>query len=132
MKGHADPPKLIADAVVQADSTVLLVRLTDPPDSVDAWRLPGEELRHGEHPEACVRRVLKEFLRLEPEVLELAEIESLPGDLWRLVFHYRCEADRSPTPGGAVREARFFQVEHLPRTARGDWEREVIYRVIGA
>lgn len=132
MERHCGAHTLLADVVVQGDSAVLLVRLPRPPDGREGWRLPGDLMRHGEHPEACVRRVLKQHLGLEPDWLVLAEVESIPGENWQLVFHYRCDADRPPTPGESVREARFFQIEHLPETAHGRWERDVIYRVMTA
>jgi len=63
--------------------------------------------------------------------LSLAEVESaVEGGVWSLVFHFRCDADRPPAPGSAIAEARFFQIEHLPPTAHGAWERDVIYRVM--
>lgn len=130
MERRYDLHTLIADAVVQTDSAVLLVRPASPPDEQEGWRLPGDQLLHGEHPEACIRRVLKEQLGLDPQWLELAEVESIPGQNWQLIFHYRCDADRMPTPAQNIEEARFFQLEHLPQTAHGMWERDVIYRVI--
>lgn len=129
MEKRCDLHALIADVVVLADSAVLLVRPHDPPDR-PGWRLPGEPLRHGEHPQACAARVLQDQLGLAPDWLELAEVESLPGEPWHLFFHYKCEAAQAPAPGPAIAEARFFQIEHLPDTARGPWEREVIYRVL--
>ncbi len=123
---------LIADAVVQEDSGVLLVWDADASAGREGWRLPGARLHHSEHPEACIRRVLKAQVGLEPDWLVLAEVESVPGEDWQMIFHYRCDADRPPVIGENVREARFFQVEHLPQTANGTWERDVIYRVISA
>ena len=121
---------LIADAVVQTDSAVLLVQVANPPDASEGWRLPGDQLRHGEHPEVCIRRVLREQLGLEQERLELAEVESIPGQNWQLIFHYRCDVDRLPAPAPGIQDARFFQLEHLPSTAHGAWEKDVIYKVI--
>lgn len=129
MDKRCDLHALVADAVVLADSAALLVRPRDP-QGRPGWTLPGEALRHGEHPQACVERVLREQLGLTPEWLELAEVESQPGDRWHLFFHYRCEAGGPPIPGAAIAETRFFQVEHLPETAHGTWERDVIYRVL--
>ncbi len=123
---------LVADAVVQEDSGVLLLQLARAPDGLAGWRLPGGQLNHSEHPEACIRRMLKAQVGLEPEYLVLAEVESVPGDDWRLIFHYRCDANRAPVTGKSVQDARFFQLEHLPQTANGTWERDVIYRVIAA
>lgn len=131
MAKRCDVHALTSDVVVLADSTVLLVRPKDPPAGREGWRLPADALRHGEHPQACASRLLKERLGLEPAWMELAEVESVPGEPWHLFFHYRCEADRAPSPSPEIAEARFFQVEHLPSTAHGEWERDVIYRVMG-
>ncbi len=130
MDRSSEPVTLLADAVVQEDSGVLLLQLVDAANGREGWQLPGGALDRGEHPEAAIRRVLKMQVGLEPEYLALAEVESTPGDHWRLIFHYRCDANRPPTIGEGVRAARFFQLEHLPQTAHGDWERDVIYRVV--
>jgi ADP-ribose pyrophosphatase YjhB (NUDIX family) len=121
---------LLVDVVVMFDSGVLLIRPTQPPAGRPGWWLPGGPLRHGEHPEEAARRYLREQVGLEPEWLDLAEVESIPGDNWRLIFHYSCDAPADPQPGPEVAEARFFQIEHLPELAHGEWEREVIFRVM--
>lgn len=123
-------PQLLADIVVLDDSAVLLVRPAHPSDGLEGWRLPGDGLRHGEHPEACVRRALRDQVGMEPEIVALADVESLDGEQWQMVFHYRCDADRRPQPGPSISEARFFQLEHLPAMARGPRERDAIYRVV--
>lgn len=123
-------PQLLADIVVLDDSAVLLVQPAEPSDGREGWRLPGESLRQGEHPEACARRVLKDELGMEPDVVSLADVESLDNESWRVIFHYRCDADRRPEPAPSIREVRFFQLEHLPQMAYGSWVRDVVYRVI--
>ena len=124
---------LVADVVVQDDSAVLLVRPRTPSDGAEGWRLPTDMLRFGEAPETGARRILRDRLGLEPEWAVLAEVESsVDGGVWSLVFHFQCDADRRPAPGPAIAEARFFQIEHLPPTAHGTRERDVIYRVITA
>ena len=116
--------------VVLSDSSVLLVQPTNPPEGHPGWSLPGDGLRHGEHPERCAARILSEQLGLQVGTLELAEIESIPGEPWHLFFHYKCEADRLPVAAAEISEARFFQLEHLPQMAHGAWERDVIFRAI--
>jgi len=124
---------LVADVVVQDNSAVLLVRPRTPSDGAEGWRLPTDMLRFGEAPETGARRILRDRLGLEPERVVLAEVESsVDGGVWSLVFHFQCDADRRPAPGPAIAEARFFQIEHLPPTAHGTRERDVIYRVITA
>ena len=124
---------LVADVVVQDDRAVLLVRPRTPSDGAEGWRLPTDMLRFGEAPETGARRIVRDRLGLEPEWVVLAEVESsVDGGVWSLVFHFQCDADRRPAPGPGIAEARFFQIEHLPPTAHGTRERDVIYRVITA
>lgn len=127
---RCDVHALVADVVVLSDSSVLLIRPAHPPAGRPGWRLPGDALRHGEHPEKCAARILTEQLGLQVGALELAEIESVPGEMWHLFFHYKCEADRAPAAAAEIAEVRFFQLEHLPQTAHGTWERDVVHRVI--
>ncbi|HEU4798436.1 MAG TPA: NUDIX domain-containing protein [bacterium] len=127
---RCDVHVLFADVVVLSDSSVLLIQPAHPPAEHLGWRLPGDALRHGEHPEKCAARILTEQLGLQVGWLELAEIESIPGELWHLFFHYKCEADRPPVTAPEIAEARFFQLEHLPPTAHGTWERDVVFRVV--
>lgn len=126
-------PALWVDVVVCDDGTVLLVRPTAPREGTAEWRLPGAALQYGEAPDAAVRRVLHDNVGLDPESVLLADVESAMRDgVWTLNFHFRCDADRPPRPGPQIAEARFFQVEHLPLTAHGTHERDIIFRVLSA
>ena len=120
---------LTSDVIVLADSAVLLVKFRAD-EQAAGWHLPGGLLRHGEHPEDAARRILREQLGLTPEYVDLAEIESTPGENWHLYFHFRADLDGRPDPGPQVGDARLFQLEHLPAMAHGSWERDVIYRII--
>jgi ADP-ribose pyrophosphatase YjhB (NUDIX family) len=122
---------LWVDVVVCDDSAVLLVRPTAPQEGLAEWRLPGAALQYGEAPDAAARRVLHDTVALDPEIVQLADVEStMRAGVWTLTFHFRCDPDRPPQPGEQIAEARFFQVEHLPPTAYGTREREIIFRVL--
>ena len=131
---HAERAGLTAlwvDVVVCDDSAVLLVRPTAALEGSAEWRLPGAAMQYGEAPDAAARRVLRDHLGLDPESVQLADVEStLHETMWTLAFHFRCDADRPPQPGPQIAEARFFQVEHLPLTAHGTRERDLIFRVL--
>ncbi len=124
---RCDIHTLVSDIVVLADSAVLLVKDADPDRG---WRLPGGPLRHGEQPEAAARRLLQEQIGMTPEAVDLVDVESVAGSNWHLYFHFRTDLDRHPAPGPAIGELRLFQLEHLPATQHGTWERDVIYRVV--
>jgi ADP-ribose pyrophosphatase YjhB (NUDIX family) len=122
---------LWVDIVVCDDSAVLLVRPTVPPDRLADWGLPGTALPFGEAPQAAARRVLHDTVGLDMEDVRLADVESTIRDgVWTLTFHFRCDADRPPQARPQIAEARFFQIEHLPPTAHGTREREIIFRVL--
>lgn len=124
---------LWVDVVVCDDSAVLLVRPTAPREGTVEWHLPGAALQYGEAPDVAARRVLHDTVVLDPEDVQLVDVESIVRDgVWTLAFHFRCDADRPPQAGQQIAEARFFQVEHLPPTAHGTREREIIFRVLSA
>ena len=124
---------LWVDVVVCDDGSVLLVRPAAPREGTAEWRLPGDAIQYGEAPDAAARRVLHDHVGLDPEYVQLADVESTMRDgTWTLIFHFRCDADRLPQPGRQIAEARFFQVEHLPPTAHGTRERDIIFRALSA
>src|SRR6266849_1725019 len=124
---------LWVDIVVCDDSAVLLVRPTAPREGTAEWRLPGAAMQYGEAPDAAARRVLRDHLGLDPEHIQLADVESTMREgVWTPTFHFRCDADRPAKVGPPIAEARFFQVEHLPPTANGTRERDIIFRVLSA
>src|SRR6266849_398837 len=124
---------LWVDVVVCDDSAVLLVRAPAPQEGTPEWRLPEAAMQYGEAPDAAARGVLHDHLGLDPEHIHLADVESTMREgVWTLIFHFRCDADRPPQPGPEIAEARFFQVEHLPPTAHGTRERDIIFRVLSA
>ncbi len=125
--------ELWVDIVVCDDSAVLLVRASAPREGTPEWRLPGAAMQYGEAPDTAARRVLHDHVGLDPEYVQLADVESTMCEgVWTLTFHFRCDADRPPQPGPQIAEARFFQVEHLPPTAHGTHERDIIFRVFSA
>lgn len=130
---RSGPTALWVDIVVCDDSAVLLVRPPAPREGAAEWRLPGAPMQYGEAPDVAARRVLHDDLGLDPEDPQLADVESTVRDgVWTLAFHFRCDADRPPQPGLQIAEARFFQIEHLPLTAHGTRERDIVFRVLSA
>ncbi|OLC28730.1 MAG: hypothetical protein AUH31_08270 [Armatimonadetes bacterium 13_1_40CM_64_14] len=128
---RSGPTAMWVDVVICDDSAVLLVRPTAKREENAEWRLPGAALQYGEAPDAAARRVLRDHVGLDPESVPLADVESTLRDgVWTLTFHFRCDAERPPQPGQQIAEVRFFQVEHLPPTAHGTRERDIVFRVL--
>ena len=129
--------KLVADVTLVAGDEVLLVRYRDTSryDGEAGWFLPDDYLVRLEHPDDAARRILKEQVGIEPEELQLAEIESFNGDAWHLVFHYVAALGERGRirPGDNVAAAEWFPIEVLPdpaEIAHHGWARDVVSRVL--
>ena len=127
--------KLVADVAVVADGRVLLVRYDDVSryDGQRGWFLPDDYLANGEHPDAAAKRIVREQAGLDVDPA-LAEIESLTGGAWHLIFHYRAAAAAPDTVrlGANVAAAEWFPLTALPpdaEQAHDGWAGDVLSRV---
>jgi len=130
--------KLVADVMVEAGGSVLLVRYSQPEkyDDQTGWFLPDGFLLHGEHPEEAARRILVEQVGIDDVDVTLDHIESMDGDDWHMMFHFRGSqaAAETPRPSDALVEARWFPVDALPPptdVAHEGWALAVIERIRG-
>ena len=62
---------------VDAESRLLLCRLSDITEAPGAWTLPGGGIDFGEHPEAGALRELTEETGLDGRILELLAVDSI-------------------------------------------------------
>lgn len=125
--------KLLADVVVVADDSVLLVRYRGMPDHQRGWFLPDDQLQYLEHPDDAAARILKEQLGIQEGKPELALVESFKGNdgSWHLVFHFRLRLSRRPDVRASedVDEARWFELSALPprsEVAHHGWALDVL------
>jgi ADP-ribose pyrophosphatase YjhB (NUDIX family) len=113
--------KLVADVFVQAKEQTLLVRYAHPEkyDGQRGWFLPDDFLAHGEHPADAARRILADQLGIADAEVALDHIESLDGEDWHLIFHFKTQLPRPETPHASsdVAEARWFPLVDLPARA---------------
>lgn len=125
--------KLLADVVMLADDSVLLVKYRGMPDHQRGWFLPDDQLLHLEHPDDAATRILKKQLGVHEGKPELAFVESFKGNdgSWHLVFHYRLRLPRRPDVRASedVDEARWFELPALPprsEVAHHGWALDVL------
>ena len=120
--------QVIANLVVRnGDGAVLFLRY-DPEN--EKWWLPGSDVEPFTHPDDAAAKAPRDIEGLGVTACALNHVESFRGQRgWHLVFNYDVHA--AGTPGG-THEAQWFAPGDLPRTMRGDWEKQVVARVCGS
>jgi ADP-ribose pyrophosphatase YjhB (NUDIX family) len=105
----------------------------DYDDVFRQWRLPSGYLREGEHPDACMNRVMREQVGVERFDVSAARILSYtspsdwyPGnDHWDLVFAYDVSLHQSITQAPWWRELRFMGRTEM-RDGRFGWNDDLM------
>jgi ADP-ribose pyrophosphatase YjhB (NUDIX family) len=135
--------QLIANLVVHDDEgRVLFIR---PTVEGDRWWLPGLDLEPYAHPDDVAAAVLAQIDGLDAKAPILAAVDSFRGRRgWHVVFNYRAHAtttaevprwvggtgpDGTDLAAGDC-EVGWFAQDALPRTTHGNWERDVLRRVL--
>jgi ADP-ribose pyrophosphatase YjhB (NUDIX family) len=117
-------------------NSALLVKYGDSSqyDNRPGWFLPNDALRHVEHPETAVKRILGEQVGIENATLKLVEVESFIGDnkSWHLIFDYLAfPTSMKITKADGVSDAKWFEMDELPRPdefAHKGWGRAVLLK----
>jgi len=80
------------------------------------WSVPEDNLKFGEDPEECARRVLREQAHVEVKNLRLLYVQSsIYKDVhWDLWFMYAAEVKGEPSPGKGNWEVKYFAIGKLP------------------
>jgi len=110
-------PVPAAVALVTRGGRLLLTRRARPPYAA-TWDLPGGFLEAGEHPEACLRRELREELGMrarQARFVDFALDRYGPKGFPLLTLVYRVMPGPGRLrPGDDVSEARWFQRRAIP------------------
>jgi ADP-ribose pyrophosphatase YjhB (NUDIX family) len=80
------------------------------------WSVPEDNVKFGEDPEDCARRVLKEQAHVNVKNLRLLYVQSsVYKDVhWDLWFVYAAEVEGDPSPGDGSWEVKYFPIDQLP------------------
>ena len=119
------------------DRVLLVLRGTEP--AAGKWSVPGGLVERGEPLiAACAREVLEETgltAQLQPQPIKLLQ-RVIADDHGEVTYHYlivdfvgRAE-DNEPVAGSDVRQARWFDIDHLPRLDTTAGLAQVIARAI--
>ena len=129
---------LIADVAMIARGKVLLVRYKDANkyDHQAGWFLPDDSIRHLEHPDHAVKRILEEQLGITGVEPTLHHLESFKGNdgSWHLPFHYLADLAEAPKvrPSGDIAQAEWFPLTELPpkaQVAHHGWALTILSRM---
>jgi len=80
------------------------------------WSLPEDNLKFGEDPEECARRVLGEQAQVEVKSLRLLYVQSslYKNVHWDLWFIYAASVEGDPSSGKGDWEVKYFSIDTLP------------------
>lgn len=124
--------KLVTYLLLKSEHKVFLVQYKDSPNPKrHGWWIPAPELRYGEHPEDCAKRVLSS-LGINLAKLESRGIDSFVTRDWHVLFHYVAESEVQPTIGTEYEKGEWFDIDHLPDAstfAHGPWERDLVLKL---
>lgn len=106
---------MISAVVAVRDGKVLLQKGAFP-RLEKWWSVPEDNLRFGEDPEECARRVLKEQAHVKVKSLRLLYVQSsVYKDVhWDLWFIYTAEVEGEPSQGEGNWEVKYFPIDKLP------------------
>ncbi|MFN0152829.1 MAG: NUDIX hydrolase [Gaiella sp.] len=116
---YANSAPAVGVVLRRDDEAILLARRAVEP-AKGLWDVPGGFLEEGEHPEAAVRRELREETGLEVEPTSflgayLDTYGSGPASTWVLNLVYSADSvGGDPTPADDVSELRWFGRDELP------------------
>ena len=125
---------LVAHVAVLHHSSTLLVKYKPEPDGQTGWFLPNDGLKHLEHPDQAVKRILKEQLGIIDASTKMVEIESFVGnnETWHMIFDYLAfPRTMHVSPSPVLTEARWFEIDQLPaleQFAHHGWGRTVLVK----
>lgn len=99
-------------------------------DLGDLW-FPWDYLDYGESPEVAMKRVLKQWGKVEPKKAQLVDVFSIvpPGEDWHLRFQYVVEIKAAAKTGTGVKSLKVIEIAQLPRMV-GDLRRSDIKRYL--
>jgi 8-oxo-dGTP diphosphatase len=107
--------KLVVAALVREQARVLMSRRRPDQAMPDLWEFPGGKVEPGEHPEAALRREVREELGCDIEIDRIEEVvfHAYPDfDLYMLVYASRITAG---TPRAIeVADVRWVAAADLP------------------
>jgi 8-oxo-dGTP diphosphatase len=103
-------------AVIAVKDGQVLLQKGAYPGLEKYWSVPEGNLKFGEDPEECARRVIRDQTHVEVKGLRLLYVQSsvykeIHWDLW---FIYRVEVEGDPSPGKGNWETKYFSIDKLP------------------
>ena len=84
--------KQVTAAIILKDNKVLIAQRSPDDKLANKWEFPGGKIEHGESPQECLKREIREELDFEIEVLDFfAESISMLIKLWKMKILSFCK-----------------------------------------
>lgn len=116
-----DRPVLVTAAIIREGDQILIAqRKSDTPIEPGKWEFPGGKVEHGEHPQDCLVREIKEELNLDIRVEKLFDMASHvytanEGAVHIVLLAYFCTRLGGELKPLDVKDVRWIPVRDLTR-----------------
>ena len=107
-------------AITKRGKELLLVKRIRPEFTAGKWIFPSSLINYGEHPEAAIKRIVKEQLGAEAKDVKLIDIQSFGDKHWDLCFVYEVSIDGVGKVSQDIEKAEYFDRGKLPPEFRSD------------
>jgi ADP-ribose pyrophosphatase YjhB (NUDIX family) len=115
IEGRAEEMMHISSfAIAKKGNELLLVKRIRPEFTAGKWTLPSSIINYGEHPEAAIKRIVREQVGTEPKNIRLLDIQSYGDKHWDLCFVYEVTVDSVGNVSQDVEKAEYFDRGKLP------------------
>ena len=124
--------KLVTYLMLKNGKKVFLVQYRESPNPKrEGWWIPAPELKYGEHPEDCAKRIVTS-LGIVDAKLAFQGVDSFVTKDWHVMFYYTATTSDTPQPAQEYENGQWFDLDQLPEAkafAHGGWERDLVIKL---
>jgi ADP-ribose pyrophosphatase YjhB (NUDIX family) len=106
--------------VKRGNNELLLVKRIRPEFSAGKWLFPSAIVNFGEHPEAAIKRILREQVGAEAKNVRLVDFQSWGDKHWDICLVYEVSIDGPGKLHADIEKAEYFDRSKLPAETRSD------------
>ncbi len=129
-------PLLVTSAILVHNSEVLIAQRKQETElEPSKWEFPGGKVEHGESPEDCIKREIREELNLEISVQSLYHLtshvyETPAARIHVVLLFYLCRLDAGDLRLLDVQDAKWVAISDLTNYAIAAADMEVLQKLL--